>query len=88
MTVRRPPVIDGRVVRFLRRVAAASVPATATSWWRSRSRNAAVGGLPASRHLWGGALDVVPRIDRMRAAERYRGAGLTVIDEGDHLHLQ
>src|SRR6266446_10137368 len=38
---------------------AMQVPFTVTSWWRTTEHNAAVGGLPNSRHLTGDAIDVV-----------------------------
>ena len=63
-----------------------------TSGIRTTSRNSDVGGSPRSKHLTGMADDVV--LDDM--AELYRDgfvvaarkAGLWVLDEGDHIHVQ
>lgn len=55
-----------------------------TSWWRSPWKNAEVGGVPNSRHLFGLAWDVVPVTTENEM--RLRALGLTVINEGDHLH--
>jgi len=61
-----------------------------TSWIRSKSRNAAVGGAANSRHLLGLAVDVV--LDdpgaRVFFESHAKTLGLQVIDEGDHLHVQ
>jgi len=61
-----------------------------TSWIRSPSRNAAVGGVVDSRHLCGLAVDVV--LDDGAEKERFKREAvslrLQVIDEGDHLHVQ
>lgn len=65
---------------------------TASSWWRSREENAQVRGDPHSQHLLGLALDVVRTgaepvlVDEM--IRKLRGLGLTVVDEGDHIHVQ
>jgi hypothetical protein len=59
-----PPVYQGNVRRLaylleeFRRIA--GVPLRVTSVWRSPERNAAVGGVPTSRHLTGEAVDFVP----------------------------
>jgi len=55
-----------------------------TSWWRSPTHNAAVGGVADSRHLIGLAWDVVP-VTRENEA-KLESLGLKVINEGDHLH--
>jgi len=75
---------------FLQRVDAGSsgVPiAAVTSWWRSRSRNASVGGAVYSQHLLGFALDLVtPKPAALVRA--LNAAGLFATDEGDHVHVQ
>lgn len=55
-----------------------------TSWWRSPWKNAEVGGVPNSMHLFGLAWDVVP-VTRENEA-KLESLGLKVINEGDHLH--
>lgn len=61
-----------------------------TSWWRSPSKNAAVGGAPNSQHLWGTAFDLVASTpagyQQLEAALRARG--FFTIRESDHLHVQ
>jgi hypothetical protein len=48
-----------------------------------------VGGSPTSQHQLGLAVDLVVPVSRRAAvASRLRGAGVVVIDEGDHLHVQ
>lgn len=59
---------------------------TVTSWWRTPWHNAEVGGVKASLHLLGLAWDVLPVTDANAIA--LRSLGLTVINEGDHLHAQ
>ena len=61
-----------------------------TSWIRSKKHNAAVGGQPTSQHLLGTAVDVVlddpnDKGDFSLDAARLQ---LTVVTEGDHLHVQ
>lgn len=58
-----------------------------TSWWRSRSHNREVGGVESSQHLLGLAWDVAGA-DQDEFARRARMRGLTVVDEGDHVHVQ
>lgn len=72
----------GLVYRFLIAYNGMSV----TSWWRSPWHNAEVGGVKASLHLLGLAWDVVPVTDGNAA--KLAALGLTVINEGDHLHSQ
>ena len=61
-----------------------------TSWIRSASRNADVGGVTNSLHLCGLVVDIVLD-DRsqisvfIKRAERF---GLRVLNEGTHLHVQ
>jgi len=61
-----------------------------TSWIRSPNHNAALGGVPTSRHLMGLAVDVV--FDNPADAPGFQEAALTlglqVLFEGDHLHVQ
>ncbi len=61
-----------------------------TSWIRSVSRNARVGGAANSRHMLGLAVDIV--LDRDQDLEMFlsdcRRLGLRAIDEGDHIHVQ
>jgi len=71
----------------LRRGVQIGGPLQATSWFRSVADNAGVGGDRFSQHLGGVALDLVADNPR-RSAEALRGAGLLVVEEFDHLHVQ
>lgn len=73
-------------VRAVNRAALSAGPLRVTSWYRDAARNAAVGGVPGSRHLRGLAVDVVAA-DPSRAARAFRASGLYVLDERDHLHV-
>jgi len=75
----------GPVQDFVRRVVAIPSPVYATSWWRSISHNAAVGGNAYSQHLLGLAADFPPTRGLVELA---RAQGLVAIDEGDHVHVQ
>ncbi len=57
-----------------------------TSWWRSPSKNKAVGGKPNSRHLWGWGYDVVPVTPANERA--LRKFFPVVVNEKDHIHVQ
>jgi uncharacterized protein YcbK (DUF882 family) len=60
-----------------------------SSWWRSKQRNAQVGGAITSQHLLGLAVDLVPAGgSRSELLRRLRAAGLVALDEGDHVHVQ
>jgi len=65
-------------------------PCSVTSWWRSRTRNAALDGHPESFHLEGLAADLVPDDPEQRAPlKRFaEDLGLQVADEGDHVHIE
>lgn len=61
-----------------------------TSWVRSDAHNREVGGVDGSRHLSGAAVDVVfdrPE-GRVRAVERWQQAGLEVVLEESHVHVE
>lgn len=66
--------------------------ARVTSGLRTPERNAAVGGVPNSRHLTGQAADLVPppgmSMAQLEAETRRRMPGARVINEGDHVHVQ
>jgi len=57
-----------------------------TSWYRDPRNNERVGGNRASQHLVGLAFDLAPAGRRL--TEILRSAGLIVVNEGDHLHVQ
>lgn len=61
-----------------------------TSWIRSESRNAAVGGSHDSNHMTALAVDVVldSGEDVISFKLQANKLGLKALDEGDHLHLQ
>lgn len=62
-------------------------PMQVTSWWRSRSFNAEVGGSDFSQHLVGAAFDLIAR-DYNAAGRAFRAQGFATVFEGDHLHVQ
>jgi hypothetical protein len=81
------PAVTDAVTRFRAAIERAAPPGTwASSWWRSASWNASVGGAPDSQHLLGLAVDIGPPTAQL--AQRMRLAGFVTIDEGDHLHVQ
>lgn len=57
-----------------------------TSWWRSFWHNEEVGGKATSLHQLGLAWDILPVTPENE--KKLRDLGLTVINEGDHLHAQ
>ena len=65
-------------------------PFSVTSWFRSKKRNAAVGGHPQSKHLTGFAVDVVlddPK-DTPQFLRTVNALGLGFLEEDDHIHIQ
>jgi hypothetical protein len=66
--------------------------ARVTSGQRTPQHNAAVGGVPNSRHLTGQAADLVPpagmTMAQLEAETRRRMPGAKVINEGDHVHVE
>jgi len=66
-----------------------AVDGSVTSWYRDPFDNARVGGNRCSQHLIGAGVDVVVPDDRVDVfVEAVRRAGLTALDEGDHVHIQ
>lgn len=61
-----------------------------TSWIRTPARNKAVGGQDNSTHLYGLGLDVIldNPVDAPQFTATANKIGISVLDEGDHLHLQ
>lgn len=74
------------VIGVLYRIVIAALGMTVTSWWRLPKRNAEVGGVVTSMHLLGLAFDIVPVTQNNMAS--LRAMGLSVLDEGDHIHAQ
>jgi hypothetical protein len=74
---------------FLRRLVQVTYPpgTILTSWWRSIGENARVGGNPRSQHLAGLAWDLAAPNPAVLAAQ-LRHAGLVVVVEADHVHVQ
>lgn len=68
----------------------AATGGSVTSWGRTAKRNAAVGGVANSAHLLWLAVDVVydEPLDVAHRKSLATRLGLTLIDEGDHDHLQ
>lgn len=65
-------------------------PLSVTSWFRSKKRNAEVGGHARSSHLFGLAVDVVleDQEDKHYFLKTVKALGLGFLDEGDHIHIQ
>ncbi len=66
--------------------AGAGTPGQWSSFYRDPAANRRVGGHPWSQHLVGLAADHAPPSARFRA--RAREAGLVVVNEGTHDHIQ
>ncbi len=69
---------------------AAALGGSVTSWIRSEARNKAVGGVPLSAHRFGLGADLVydRPVPEGEARELARRAGLRLIREADHDHVQ
>lgn len=81
------PAVRDFVVRF--NAAGRGVTGSVTSWYRDAERNRACGGAETSQHLLGLAADfVVAPADQDYAVARMTEAGLTVVPEADHVHVQ
>ena len=64
---------------------------TITSWYRDPARNAEVGGVPNSQHIFGIALDIAASENGRRTANNFASYGRgvwQVINEGDHYHIE
>ena len=95
MALRPPPRWTPQIVAFVDRVESAWQSSgrelrreDVTSWYRDPHTNARVGGMAGSQHQWGLALDVLPNKRGRAFAAAAGAAGLIVINEGDHFHLQ
>jgi len=66
--------------------AASGLPGGFTSWYRTVATNRRVGGHPWSQHLVGLAADRAPASASFRS--KARAAGLIVVFEGTHDHIQ
>lgn len=63
-------------------------PIHIASAYRSPETNRKVGGVPNSKHLTGDAFDIRKIGDQARNLEYLRSNGMTILDEGDHFHVQ
>lgn len=61
-----------------------------TSWIRTPTRNAKVGGTPTSQHITGTAVDIV--LDNPKDADNLiktaKQLGLQAFNEQDHIHIE
>ena len=85
------PSYSGPVSEFAEVVAEvrSCIPFSVTSWFRSDSRNEAVGGAEYSQHLEGLAVDIVldHEEDKRTLMRKFSEYNYYVIDEGDHIHI-
>jgi uncharacterized protein YcbK (DUF882 family) len=66
-------------------------PFRISSWLRTLSHNAEVGGATNSQHLIGTAVDLVPlgmSTEQLASIAQRSGLFAYVLDEGDHVHVQ
>lgn len=69
-------------------IIARSPNVTVTSWYRSPQENQRVGGAARSQHLLGLAIDVLPDRGGAAFAQAAQAQGMTILNEGDHFHIQ
>lgn len=84
-----PPFWRPAVINFVQRAYPLGIDldVAITSFQRTVSHNAEVGGHDQSQHLLATAWDIAGPDMHVYAA-RAAANGLTVIDEGDHIHVQ
>lgn len=74
---------------LLLRLVAAVLGVRVTSWMRTVEHNASVGGLPNSKHLWGGAIDVGMEVtEGQRAILRKFGQEVDERVKRSHWHYE